>query len=112
MKRRSYLAMASVALLILLTPSQGPAAADDGSPEAVVREATEAVNHGRTEEFARAMHPEALRQFRAVMSAVVDAAAKDGKADQVLKIFPSVKDVQELKKLDDVKFFADYMRKS
>jgi len=75
-----------------------------------VRAATDAVNHGRTEEFARAMHPEALRQFRAVMSAVVDAAAKDGKADQVLRIFPSVKDVQGLKKLDDVTFFADYLR--
>jgi len=110
MKQRSFLAMASAVLIFLLFPSKSPAAPDDGSPEAVVRAATDALNHGRTEEFAKAMHPEALREFRAAMSALVDAAAKEGQADQVLKIFPSVKDVQELKKLDDVHFFADYMR--
>jgi len=110
MKQRSNLAMASALLILLLSPMKSPAGPDDRSPEAVVREATDGVNHGRTEEFAKAMHPEALRQFRAAMSAVVDAAAKDGKADQVLRLFPSVKDVQELKKLDDVTFFADFLR--
>jgi hypothetical protein len=109
MKLRWQLAVASAVFILPHLPAASRAA-DDTSPEAVVRVATEALNHGRTEEFARAMHPEALRKFREVMTAFVDAAAKDGKADQVLKLFPSVTDVEGLKRLDDVSFFADYLR--
>jgi hypothetical protein len=85
-------------------------AADPASPEDVARVATEAINHGRIEEFTTAMHPAALRQFRTAMLEVVEAAAKDGKADQVLRLFRDVKLVGDLKKLDDAGFFAAYLR--
>jgi uncharacterized membrane protein YgcG len=85
-------------------------AADPASPQDVVRVATEAINHGRIEEFASAMHPDALHQFRTVMLELADAAARDGKAGEILRLFREAKNVQELKKLDEASFFASYLR--
>ena len=101
----------SLTLASLLIACFAPAlcAADDRSPEVVVREATTASNQGRYEEFARAMHPDAIRQFKNAMISLIDAADKDGKANQILRLFPKLKTVEEFKKRDPNLFFADYL---
>lgn len=109
MTPRIALATAFAALFLISCSPKGLIAADEGSPESVVKTATDAMNQGRNEEFAKAMHPEALKKFRETMMTVIEEAGKEGKADEVLKLFPTVKDIAGLKKLDDSKFFADYM---
>jgi hypothetical protein len=78
----------------------------DESPEAITLRAMDAMNAGKYEEFAKDMHPEALRKFRSLMSTIVDLADQDGKAQDILRLFPNCKTVADTKKLDDVGFFA------
>lgn len=110
MQPRFCLTIAATLSFLVGSPSHSRAAAGDGSPEEVVRKATDSLNQGREEEFARAMHPAELRRLREALSTIVDEAARDGKADQVLRIFPGVKSVEQLKELDDMAFFTAYLR--
>ena len=107
--RRVRLAATLAASILLLAPARTQAGAEEPSPESVMKAATEAANTGRYEDFARATHPDARRQFRAAMMTIVEGAAKEGQAVQVLALFSGVKDVDALKKLDDTAFFAAYL---
>lgn len=110
MRRRSLFGVACVGLLYVPFPTTGRAAPEAGSPEAVVRGAISGMNQGRIDDFTKAMHPQALEQFRTSLSGVIDAAAKEGKADELLKMFPGIKKVGDLKQLDDGQFFSKYLR--
>jgi hypothetical protein len=96
--------------LLIATAPQVRAAAEDASPEAVTRAAMGAMKTDRMDEFADAMHPDALKQFHSAMSTIVDEAAKARKANQLLPLFQDVASVEELKKLDDKQFFVAFLR--
>jgi hypothetical protein len=80
------------------------------SPEAVVEKALKALKEDRLEDFAGAMHPEALKRLKALLTTVVEAAAKEGQSKQVLRLFDGVASADALKKLDDVQFFVRFLR--
>jgi hypothetical protein len=101
------------ALVLLLvfpaTPALGQTGKDD-SPEAAARKALVALKEDRLDDFAKAMHPEALKRFKTLMVAIVDAAAKEGKEKSVLALFSGVSGSEELKKLNDTDFFVSFYR--
>ena len=57
-----------------------PAAPDAGSPEEVFSQAIEALDRDRIDEFVALMHPEAVKQLRATVTATAEALASQGKA--------------------------------
>jgi hypothetical protein len=83
-------------------------AAGEKSPEAVAARALSALKENRIADFARAMHPEALKQLRSTLLAVVDAAEKKARVEEALSIFKDVGSAAELRKLDDVAFFTAF----
>jgi hypothetical protein len=96
--------------LVTLSPHAGWAAAP-GSAEAVVEKALDALNHGRLDTFVKAMHPDALKDFRTTVLEVLDAAAKRGKEAQLLAAFEGVSGAEELKALDAPRMFAAMLGK-
>jgi len=96
--------------LALATASHGQPkpAAGEKSPEAVAAHALSALKANRIADFARAMHPEAIKQLRSTLLSVVDAAEKKGRVEEALSIFKDVGSAAELRKLDDVGFFTAF----
>jgi hypothetical protein len=84
--------------------AQGPE-----TPEAVAKRAMVAADAGRYDEFAKAMDPQALRQFQAMMVEVAEAA-EDQKAGEILQLFEGVHDLKGLKALDGASFMAALLR--
>src|SRR5262245_15488264 len=109
MKRNTIRLVASVAM-ITLSPHAGWAAAP-GSAEAVVEKALDALNHGRIDAFVKAMHPEALAEFRGTILELLEAAANRGKEAQVVAAFEGVSSAEQLKGLDAPRMFASMLRK-
>jgi hypothetical protein len=109
MKRRSIFPIASMGLLLLIQHPGGAVAAPP-TPDDVARGAIKAVKEGRLDDFARAVHPQALAQFRSAMSTLIDGAAKEGKTDEILRLFDGAKGVDEVKALDAAAFMAAYLR--
>src|SRR5690349_2751583 len=89
--------LASVLVLALEASGQTPPAPAPGSPEATVARAVDAMNKDRLDEFTADMHPGALKRFKEGMMKLVEAAEKDGKADQVLRLFSDAKNVADVK---------------
>ena len=85
------------------------AAPGAGTPEEVFSQAIEALDRDRIEDFVGLMHPEAVKQLRATVSATAEALAKQGKADQLFSKFTGAGSVGELKSLDDRRFAATYL---
>jgi hypothetical protein len=109
--KRSLLPMMGLALLVMALGASGRAAAAPapGSPEAALEHAVAAMNQGRLGDYTAAMHPESLKEFHTMMTAMLDGADKEGKAGDVLPLFDQAKSVAELKKLDDHQFFARFL---
>jgi hypothetical protein len=111
MKRATFLAITYANLVLLCAGAIRGAPPEPGSPEAVVAKATDAINHGRIDEFVSAMHPDALEELRtAIVGSVDDAVKKVGEA-KVLESFPEVKTVAALKALDGPTLFAGVLRR-
>jgi ribose 1,5-bisphosphokinase PhnN len=55
------------------------------------------------------MHPDALKQLKSSLLAVVDAAEQKGRVDEVLRIFKNVRSAGDLRKLDDLAFFTAFL---
>ena len=81
------------------------------SPEAVVSKAIDAVNHGRVDEFASAMDPDSLEEFRTAVVATIDTAVERVGEAKLLESFPDVKSVKALKALDAPHLFAGVVRR-
>jgi hypothetical protein len=109
MNDRRVLPILSAALCAVILLPNSRADAEDASAEAVVRKAIDAANGNRLGDFAAAMHPDALKKFRDLMSLVIDEAEKHGNAGQVLPVFPGVKNLDDVKKLSDRKLFAAFV---
>lgn len=105
--RRLFAWVVNLSWVLLLIGPSGHASA--ASPEDVALASVDAMKAGQYDDFAKAMHPEALREFRSTMLAVVEAASKAKQSAQVLTIFEGVKSTSDLKKLDDVDFFATFL---
>src|SRR5689334_17932940 len=82
-KRIGLRISASVVLATLFAHAAWAAA--PGSAESVVEKALDALNHGRLDTFVKAMHPDALNEFRATTLEVLDVAAGHGKEARVLE---------------------------
>ncbi len=106
----AHLALAS---LLLCSAARWAAASqpEPGSPEAVVSKAIDAVNHGRVDEFAKAMDPDSLKEFRTAVVATIDTAVKRVGEAKLLESFPGVKSVKALKALDAPHLFAGVVRR-
>ena len=91
--------------------SQAQSKSKPGSPEAVVSKAIDAVNHGRVDEFADAMDPDSLEEFRAAVVATIDTAVKRVGEAKLLESFPGVKSVKALKALDAPHLFAGVVQR-
>jgi hypothetical protein len=88
-------------------PAPRPAA---GSPEETALKASQAMAAGRYDEFSKMMDPATLKSFHSAVAELLDQAVKSGKnqmADQILPVF-GIKTLDELKALDDTKFFAAF----
>jgi RNA polymerase sigma factor (sigma-70 family) len=85
------------------------AAAGAGSPEEVFAQAMGALDRDRIEEFVALLHPEAVKQLRATVTATAEALAGEPKADPLFTKFTGAKSVGELKTLDDRRFAAKYL---
>lgn len=87
---------------------QPQAPSREKSPEEVATRALTALKENRIADFAKTMHPEALKHLRATLLEVVAEAEKQERVDEVLTIFKNVKSADDLRKLDDVDFFAAF----
>ena len=108
MFRNSSLFSAVAIELLLATPllADEPKSKAD-TPEAVARKAMEAMKENRLDDFAKTMHPEALKSVKSALVAVAEAAAKDGRENEVLVLFGD-KSLDDLKKLSDAQFFVAF----
>ena len=78
------------------------------APDSVARGALLAHKDGRLDDFARAMHPEALASLKAEIVSIMDAAATSGQEDQLLSFLGSSRTSNELKALNDPQFFVAF----
>jgi hypothetical protein len=108
MSRRRTLFVAVAVPLAVSVPllADEPKAKSD-TPEAVARKAMTAMKENRLDDFAKAMHPDALKTVKSTLVTIAEAAAKDGREREVTAIFGD-KSLDELKKLDDAQFFAAF----
>lgn len=97
-------------LVVLAVPVHGQtqATAQEKNPEAVATRALAALKENRIADFAKSMHPEALKQPKVTLLEVVTEAEKQERVDEVLTIFKNVKSADDLRKLDDVAFFTAF----
>jgi hypothetical protein len=68
-----------------------------------------ALRDDRMEDFAKDMHPTALKQLKIMLISVLDVAAEEGHEKDVLRLFKDVRTVEQARKLDDAKFFIAFM---
>lgn len=97
-------------LVVLAVPVHGQtqATAREKNPEAVATRALAALKENRIADFAKSMHPEALKQLKVTLLEIVTEAEKQERVDEVLTIFKNVKSADDLRKLDDVAFFTAF----
>lgn len=109
---RVSLSLACVLALFLASAAgvQGETkpAADEKTPEAVAARAMVALKENRIADFARAMHPDALKQLKSTLLAVLDAAEKKERVDEVVRLFKGAESAADIRKLDDVAFLAAF----
>jgi hypothetical protein len=97
--------------LIVATPLMAEEPKTKGeTPEDVAKRAVAALKEDRLDDFAKAMHPEALKSFKAALVSIAEVADKGGQGKEILGLFKGVDDLDELKKLDDVPFFVFFYR--
>lgn len=111
MKRCSNSTTAFALLVLFCAQAQAGAAPQPGSPEAVVGDALDALNHGRVDEFAGAMDPDSLKEFRAALLASIEEAVQKVGEAKVLATFPQAKSLDDLKALDAKQLFGDVVRR-
>lgn len=108
---RLALPLSSLLLIALILPSAAPGQdAPSSTPEAVAERALLALQENRIDDFADAMHPEALKGFRKIFVELLDAADDDDQADQLLTLFAGVDSVEALRTLDHHAFFVAFYK--
>jgi hypothetical protein len=80
------------------------------TPEAVAGRAINALKEDRLNDFAKDMHPDALKELKSALVSVAEAAAKSGEGKEILALLGDAKSVADLKKLDDQQFFVAFYR--
>jgi hypothetical protein len=99
----------ALTLLMGLLPALRPAAAAPTPLEAASK-SLRALKESRLDDFAAAMHPEALEQFRGLLLQVLEAAAREGKEAEILPLFPGAADGAALRALAPIPFFTSFLR--
>jgi len=109
---RKLTSITAIALSLLIpTPlfADEPKTKTD-SPEAVAGRAIKALKEDRLDDFAKDMHPDALKELKSALVSVAEAAAKSGEGKEILALLGDAKSVADLKKLDDQQFFVAFYR--
>ncbi len=104
-----------IVVSVLLLSLTGRLASDEPKkvkeePEDIARKALAALKENKLEDFAKEMHPSALKQLKTILLSVFDAAAEEGQEKAILALFSGARTVDEVKKLDDEKFFVSFLR--
>jgi len=91
-----------ILLWVALATSPLPAAsaAPESSPEAVVEKALDALYHDRIPGFIQALHPDALKEYRASVLELLELVVKKGHPKALTEGFQGVATAEDLKKLD------------
>lgn len=80
------------------------------TPESVFLEAMQAFKEDRLSDYAKIMHPDALKEISGMMSELM-GFAKDANTERlVLSFFPSAKSIEEVKKYDDQQMFVSFLQ--
>ena len=103
---RAVFPVMAVALLTTPLLADEPKTKAD-TPEAVARRAMDSLKEDRLDDFAKAMHPEALKSIKTALVSVAEAAAKDGKRKEISRS-SATRAWTTLKKLDDAQFFVAF----
>jgi hypothetical protein len=104
MTRMLVLVSLGVSLLLFNIPARGDEKKDE-PPEPAVKKALAALREERFEDFAKAMHPDELKDLKKSLMAALTVAAKEGREKQFLRLMKA-KSIDDLKDLSDVQFFA------
>lgn len=80
------------------------------SPDDVARRAMTAFKENRLDDFAKEMHPAALKQIKEWLMAVLKAAEEDGSEKGFLRLFKGVRSIDDAAKLDDKQFFVSFLK--
>ncbi len=97
-------------LLAAPAPGHGQDKTEDGAPEAVAHRALVALQENRVDDFAAAMHPEALKGFHKIFVDLLSVAKDDEEAGELLPLFEGVDSVDALRALDDRAFFVSFYK--
>jgi hypothetical protein len=83
---------------------------DPDSPEGIVEAGMKALKAGKWDEYADCVHPEALKEVRALVLTAANAEPKDESEKNVVAFFEGIRSFEELKKLDDKQLLAQFMK--
>ena len=111
MKRGTVLVPVVALLMLVCSHACWAAQPQEGSPEVVVAKAMDAVNHGRIDEFVKALDPDSLEEARKSIVESVDEGVKRVGEAKVLQSFPGVKSAKALKALDGPRLFAGVLQR-
>jgi hypothetical protein len=104
----AFIAIAFLTWAPHLLLGQTDSTAGENSPEKTALRAMEALREQRIGDFAKEMHPEALKSFKTAILDVMDSAEKAGREGELLSLFKDVTAVSDLRNLDDAAFFASF----
>lgn len=107
-----YLAICLLCTMLLpsLALAEEAPATDLNTPEALARAALLSIKEGRIKDYGQLMHPEAMKQLKEIMLPIVEGAAQEGAADQLLALFANVESVEDLRAVSDQEFFVAFFQ--
>lgn len=109
-QKLTLLVLGCVTSVALGDPGAQGATETEGSPEEFARRAMNYLRDDRIDEFAKAMHPDALKSFKSSMTIALEMAEKEGEGDDFLALFDGIRGREEIETLEDAAFFAAFFR--
>jgi hypothetical protein len=106
----TLLVLGCVTSVALADPGAQATTEAAGSPEEFARRAMNYLRDDRIDDFAKAMHPDALKSFKSSMTTALKLAEKEGEGDDFLALFHGIRSREEIEKLEDAAFFAAFFR--
>jgi hypothetical protein len=104
MTRTPVLVIFGTFLLLVGVPACGDEKKDE-PPEPVVKKALAALREERFEDYAKALHPDELKELKKSLMSLLESASKDGREKDFLR-FMKAKSIDDLKDLSDTQFFV------
>lgn len=105
----TLLLVAGMTSVALGGPAEQPAGEIE-TPEEVARRAMESLRDDRIDDFAKAMHPDALKSFKSTIVFALKSAEEQGEGNEFLALFGGKLGTKEVTELEDAAFFAAFFR--